>query len=407
MARAFNSIKQALFGSVVLSLSMLLCSCATFRRVPVVEIEPPPMLASVPIRLPPSFNADCSYRPYYGEPLVLAVEVQKGNTLRPLHVYFLAQQKLLTPLRLDADILRNLHEHQEQAIRSTGTFLEESRLAFDQIAQTWLSAQTALNSDTHVAWRHATEQAYRNIVSRVLDASQRKRHDKLRRRNMSRADLWSRIAVTPSQRLRMQRIYEESLTEAQPAWAVARAFHAQAHGNLDTILPALEAKRSELRLLANAVEAVLADVAEADRKYRDAERQEQWLQAKLEASRDNFEQIRIRKEIADLRTDAELLRINSREQAEMVNALVWRGMNLRDLEAELAQRVEIGHALHAAHIAMLKEVSGWTGRRAAPNDPMYRRFGSMLQDAMRRMVASPNGFSEATVDDIKRRLGGN
>lgn len=362
-------------------LPLLLASCATFRREPVAEIEPPPVLTAVPVRLPSAFTANCRYRPHSGS--VESIQVE-----------------------LEDKALRGLHEHQELAIRSTDAFLTESTRAFDHIAQVWLSAHTALNTDTQAAWRRATDQAYSTIVSRVLDTSQRKRHEKLRRRNLSREDLWSRIAVTAEQRMRMQRIYEEALAEAQPAWAVARAFTAQAHGNLDSVLPALEAKRLELRVLADAVEAVLAEAAEADRKYRDAERQEQWLKAKLEASRDDIEQIRISKEIADLRTDAELLRIASREQSEMVGAFEWRGQHLRNLEAELAKRIASGQGTHTAHIAMLKEVSGWAGRRAAPNDSMYRRFGTMLQDSMQRIAATPDGFSESTVNDIKRRLGG-
>lgn len=348
---------------------------------PVAELVPPQIGSSVQIRLAPGFRHSCSE---------LAV--------RPLAVPD-------PPVALTEEYVRWLASEQDRLLQGARSLSVDAREQMGLAALECAAGMAALRDDGRKKWQKAQDVAFRQIVSDVLSYKQRTYYERQSRKRKPREQIFAWLDLTSDQKSQMARIYERHLQECQPAWTLSESFRTSTHTNLDRLLSACAESISRSRATCVAYDTLQKTIEAADRDFRESQRQLAWMEARLEAEKEPKEQIRLRKDIADKRVDAEELKVKAARNSRLMQAHVWRFKDVAKAALALDSQFEVLREMHDAYSECTSLVSSLDGRASSQCAGIYASLEQSLRKAIQLVGMHSGHFPPGCMKAITKTAG--
>lgn len=278
-----------------------------------------------------------------------------------------------------AENLESLFSRHNDLLQAETRLTEQVMTVLHNIVLEWIDALIAANSDIGNQWSPQAEKAYEEIMQRVLSHEQREKYQQLSSKGNTREDAFRWLAVTDYQKQKMKEIYLMQLSRSQKAWHISRAFSALTHRSIDALLLELLTFPAKAESIASEYSAYGDIAATTHERLRAAELEIKWLAAKLESEKDPKEQIRIRKDIADKKVEANESNLASRRLIGQLAQYEWQMDRVSEVQGKLAAKLAPLLECHHTHVVCSEIIASLEGQMSYECQDEYLTLSAKLK----------------------------
>ena len=298
--------------------------------------------------------------------------------------FFITRDKRPT----DIEDLQSLFARQNDLLQDEAILTENVTAHLGNLAYEWTAALVVASTEIEGQWPSQTEEAYQEILQRVLSFEQREKYRQLRSRGNTREDAFRWLAVTDHQRRRMKEIYLKQLSKSQKAWGISKAFTVSTHRHIAALLLKLQTFLVKAESVMNEYRAYRDSVKNADKRLRTAERELQWLIAKLESENDPKKQIQIRKEIVDKKVKAHNLNVASMRIGGQLTEYEWQMDRISEIQGKLAVELDVLRECYRIHVECSEMIASLEGQMSYECRDKYVTLSTRLKAGLDYLAKS-------------------
>lgn len=283
--------------------------------------------------------------------------------------------------------LESLLDKQQAILKQERSLKTNLNNQTDNIAELLIKSQEAIDSDFDTLWQEQSEKIYQEIAKKVLTSKQRKEYyyrlegaEKQdiyygRTDNVTKRDvIWSWLFLTAAQKQQITRMYLETLAGIQKPRTVASILRRMNHSDVDRRLMQTKQVLSEIESVTESYNNINNDLSQQDKKARDALREVTWLEANLEAENDPAEKMKLRKQIADKKFEAEKLVAVKDRNNNIFSSYNWKIEDLGAMKDEVNKRLNLLVSLHDGYLDIVSDLVAFDRLRSSKCQPLYQKL---------------------------------